>query len=200
MNDYDYILKVITIGNSGVGKSAIVNKFVHNIFNESHDITIGVEFATKIINTDDKKLKIQLWDTAGQECFRSIARQYYRDSAGIILVYDITNRKSFDDLQIWIDEIRKITIDNPVIVLVGNKCDLDIKRVVSSGEGIELAKNNNFLFTEISVKSNLGIKFIFNNIAEIVLNKIKNGEIISGVKKHEKYNELKTEISNKKCC
>ena len=123
--DYNYLFKLIIVGDATVGKSCILLRFINNNYRTSHDLTIGVEFGMKIININNKNIKLQIWDTAGQECFRSIIRSYYRNSAGAILVYDISNRTSFNNIIYWLEEIKKYASNNLSIILVGNKCDLD---------------------------------------------------------------------------
>jgi len=209
-NNYDYIFKYITIGNSGVGKSSIVSRYLNDSFNIEHEITLGVEFAIKNIKINNTRIKIQLWDTAGQECFKSITRQYFRESAGVILVYDIANRKSYEDAKLWLIDVLKANV-NPEIIFIGNKNDLDHKREVTFDEGLEYAKLNNMLFTEISAKSNTGIKYVFNSLAENILTKIDKigADNVYGVKKFieiDKINDvcnnniIISNNENRKCC
>jgi len=209
MKTYDYVFKYITLGNSGVGKSSIVSRYINDTFNTDHEITLGVEFAIKNIIINDTKIKIQLWDTAGQEYFKSITKQYYRDSAAVILVYDIANRKSFDDAKLWLADILKVNT-NPEIMLIGNKNDLEYKREVLYTEGETFAKENNMLFTELSAKTNNELSFIFNTLATNILNKINKHNYedinICGVKKIINNNinvQENTQLinnENKKCC
>ena len=122
---YDFIYKYIVIGDSGVGKSCLLIQFLENIFKDTHEPTIGVEFGAKIVDMGDTKVKLQVWDTAGQETFKSITRSYFRSAAGGLLVYDITDRKSFEDAAVWLEEARNNGNDNLVLCLVGNKLDLE---------------------------------------------------------------------------
>lgn len=182
--DYNYYLKFIIVGDANVGKSCLLLRFIDNKYRDNHDITIGVEFGMKIIKLDDKRIKLQIWDTAGQEAFRSIIRCYYRNSAGVILVYDITNRQSFNNVKFWLNEIKNYTSDNTSIILVGNKCDLDTSftdnislREVSENEGKELANEYNLLFIESSAKNSYNIDNIFTILSNNIINKITNVDI-----------------------
>ena len=124
MSSYSYLLKYIVIGDTSVGKSCILLQFLEKKFKFDHDTTIGVEFGSKVISVNDKQVKLQIWDTAGQETFKSITRSYYRGSIGVVLVYDITNRDSFSNISKWLDETKSYANDKVVIMLVGNKTDL----------------------------------------------------------------------------
>lgn len=127
--DFDYIFKYIIIGNSGVGKSCIVNRFINNEYTDELESTIGVEFGAKVIDLENDsknaKVKLQIWDTAGQETFQSITRSYYRSAAGALLVYDITNKDSLESCENWLNEARTNGNEEMVIGLVGNKSDLE---------------------------------------------------------------------------
>lgn len=127
--DFDYIFKYIVIGNSGVGKSCIVNRFISNEYTDELESTIGVEFGAKVIELDDNckntSVKLQIWDTAGQETFQSITRSYYRSAAGALLVYDITNKETLESCENWLNEARTNGNEEMVIGLVGNKSDLE---------------------------------------------------------------------------
>ena len=124
MSSYQYLFKYILIGDSGVGKSCLVMQFIDKRSTKNHDITIGVEFGTKMVKVLDKNVKLQIWDTAGQENFRSISRSYYRSAAGALLVFDITNAISFNNLEQWVEEIKENGNPNITVILIGNKCDM----------------------------------------------------------------------------
>ena len=122
---YEYILKFILIGNTGVGKSALMLRYTSELYEDKHNPTVGIEFGTKIITTEQgTAVKLQLWDTAGQEAFQSVTRGYYRNCAGVILVYDITERDSFEQLNKWVHEVKANSGENVSVALVGNKADL----------------------------------------------------------------------------
>jgi Ras-related protein Rab-2A len=162
-----------------VGKSCILLQFNDNKFREQHEITIGVEFAAKIIELDGKFIKIQIWDTAGHEAFQSITRTYYRGAAGALLVYDITRRDTYVHLVKWLSELKENAPKDITIILIGNKNDLENERQVSYQEGESFAKENGLLFLETSAKTANNIAEAFNLSAMKILNNIqKNGETI----------------------
>lgn len=176
-NVYDYVIKFIIIGDSSVGKSNIMSQYTDKRYMSSHDSTIGVEFATKIVSVNNINYKIQIWDTAGQEMFKSITRSYYRGAVGCLLVYDITNPQSFKSIDMWLNEIRNYCDSKIVIALVGNKCDLEDNRQISYEEGNTYAKDNNILFFESSAKTGYNINICFADIVQIIQNKIEKNEI-----------------------
>jgi Ras-related protein Rab-2A len=175
--DFDYIFRFVIIGNSNVGKSCIVSRFALNEFSKAHDITIGVDFATTIINVNGKKIKLNIWDTAGQETFKSITRSYYRNATAIILTYDITNIHSFYDIENWLKDAKTYSSSHPSIILIGNKCDLDFRRAVSKEKAQKYANDNNIFFLESSAKENKNIKEIFTILSSGILKKIDDKEI-----------------------
>ena len=140
MASYSYLFKFIIIGDSNVGKSCLLLQFTDNRFRNDHDLTIGVEFGAKIVTIDEKPVRLQIWDTAGQESFRSITRSYYRGAAGTLLVYDVTRRDTFQNLTKWIDEANLNTGGNVTVMLVGNKSDLASRRAVTTEEGQQFAE------------------------------------------------------------
>jgi len=153
MPPYAYLFKYIIIGDTGVGKSCLLLQFTDKRFQPVHDLTIGVEFGARMVNIDSKQIKLQIWDTAGQESFRSITRSYYRGAAGALLVYDITRRTTFNHLSRWLEEAKQNSNPNMVIMLIGNKSDLDHRREVSYQEGEQFAAQNGLIFLETSAKS-----------------------------------------------
>lgn len=173
---YNYLFKIIMVGNSGVGKSSFLTLFTEEKFTSEHNITIGVDFGAKYVNIGDKKIKLQIWDTAGQERFRAITRAYYRDAAACILLYDVSCRKSFNDLDKWVDDVKSMS-NNINIILVGHKSDLVYERVVSYEEGKEYAEKHNMLFIEASSIKNENVEDVFINIAKNILRKIENENI-----------------------
>ncbi len=175
---FKYVLKFIIIGNPNVGKSCILNQFLNHKFVEEYEVTVGVEFGAKTIKLKDStNVKLQIWDTAGQESFKSVTRSYYRSSAVAIIVYDITNRESYEAIEKWIEDCRVNGNKEMSMMLVGNKLDLDSHRIVSYEEGEILANENNMLFLETSAKSSENIDMIFAKTAEIIYKKILNKEI-----------------------
>ena len=131
MSAYSYLFKYIVIGDTGVGKSCLVLQFIDNRVRDNHDITIGVEFGAKIVQHENTNIKLQIWDTAGQENFRSITRSYYRSAAAALLVYDITREQSFTNLKTWMEEVKSNGNPKMTILLVGNKNDLTTERAVT---------------------------------------------------------------------
>jgi Ras-related protein Rab-2A len=150
---YDYLFKYIIIGDTGVGKSCLLLQFTDKRFQPVHDLTIGVEFGARMVTVDGRPIKLQIWDTAGQESFRSITRSYYRGAAGALLVYDITRRETFNHLASWLEDARQHANPNMSIMLIGNKCDLAHKRAVSKEEGQQFAKEHGLLFLEASART-----------------------------------------------
>lgn len=166
--DYDSLYKMIIIGNSSVGKSAIMVRRCNEIYTDSTMSTIGVDFRYSVIDIDGKIIKLQIWDTAGQERFRTITSAYYRGVNGVIIVYDITNKHSFEKISFWIDECKRkcSNIEQNIIFLVGNKCDQKDKRKVSFEEGKKCADDNGFLFFEVSAKEDININELFFHLAK----------------------------------
>ncbi|ORX56228.1 ras-related protein rab-2B-like protein [Hesseltinella vesiculosa] len=175
--NYSYIIKYIIIGDTGVGKSCLLLQFTDKRFMPAHDLTIGVEFGTRFVVVNDQRIKLQIWDTAGQESFRSITRSYYRGAAGALLVYDITRRETFEHLPTWLKDIRDHANPDTVIMLIGNKSDLDGKRQVTKEEGERFAKENNLFFLEASAKSADNVEEAFVRTTETIQKKIQMGEI-----------------------
>lgn len=162
--EYDYLFKVVLIGDSGVGKSNLLSRFTRNEFNLESKTTIGVEFATKSIQVDTKVIKAQIWDTAGQERYRAITSAYYRGAVGALLVYDISKHSSFENVERWLKELRDHAEPNIVIMLVGNKSDLKHKRAVSTEDAMAYAEKNNLAFIETSALDSSGVDDAFRQI------------------------------------
>ena len=170
--------KKLCYNSKAVGKSNILSRYAKNTFKPNHEITIGCEFMAKNIQLKDKIIRIQIWDTAGQESFRSITRSYYKNSTCAFIVYDITFKKTFDNVIIWLNECRDMCYKNILICLIGNKIDLEDKREVTFEDGENFAKENNLLFFETSAKNGNNINEIFLETAKILMNKIEKGEIL----------------------
>nr|CAB3503500.1 unnamed protein product [Digitaria exilis] len=147
------LFKCITIGDAGVGKSCMLLQFTDQRFRSELDPTIGCDFGVRIIDIDGKSTRLQIWDTAGQELFRSINKSYYRGAAIAILVYDITRRETFDHVEMWLKDAVEVTPANLTTVLIGNKCDLSDRRTVSYEEGESFAKKHGLIFMESSAKT-----------------------------------------------
>ncbi|CAO1402871.1 unnamed protein product [Diamesa hyperborea] len=174
---YDYLFKFLIIGSAGSGKSCILHHFVENKFKEESSHTIGVEFGSRIVNVGGKAIKLQIWDTAGQERFRSVTRSYYRGAAGAILTFDVTSRESFNTLANWLNDTRTLASPHIVILLVGNKKDLDEEREVTFLEASNFAQENDLIFLETSAKTGENIEESFLKCSKTILAKIETGEI-----------------------
>ena len=172
-NNYNYLFKYIIIGDSSVGKSNLLMKFAHNKFTKDYQATIGVEFGSKNIEINNKVYRIQVWDTAGQENFRSLTRAYYKNCVCAIIVYDVTNKQSFENIQNWLEDVHNQSPKTVLIVLIGNKIDLEDKRVISFDEGKELALKNGIIFMETSAKTGEGVNEVFNYTAQEIEKKMK---------------------------
>jgi Ras-related protein Rab-1A len=178
--DYDYLFKLLLIGNTHVGKSNLLLRFSDNVFQDQFQPTIGVDFKIKTINLDDSVIKLQLWDTAGQERFRNITNSYYKGAHGVILVYDITNRQSFRDIEIWLEEIDKYATANITKMLVGNKLDLEDMRQIMREEGKQKAEELNVKFLETSAKESTNVDLAFHTMIREIKGLIEKGAQLPG--------------------
>ncbi|GMM48707.1 Rab family GTPase [Pichia kluyveri] len=160
--------KIVFLGDQGVGKTSLITRFMYNTFDTHYAATIGIDFLSKTMYLDDKTIRLQLWDTAGQERFRSLIPSYIRDSKVAMIVYDVSNKESFDDIPRWCDYVRTERGNDVIIVLVGNKSDLP-DRVISTEEGEKLSKSLEFnLFMETSSKNGYGVKNLFKKVAKLL--------------------------------
>uniref|UniRef100_A0A1B6CYV0 Ras-related protein Rab-1A n=1 Tax=Clastoptera arizonana TaxID=38151 RepID=A0A1B6CYV0_9HEMI len=163
--EYDYLFKLLLIGDSGVGKSCLLLRFADDTYTESYISTIGVDFKIRTIDLDGKTIKLQIWDTAGQERFRTITSSYYRGAHGIIVVYDCSDLDSFNNLKQWLEEIDRYACENVNKLLVGNKCDLVDKKKVQHSVAKEYAEQLNIPFLETSAKSAVNVEQAFMTMA-----------------------------------
>jgi len=161
MEAFDYIFKVVLVGDSGVGKSNLLSRFVKDTFNESTKSTIGVEFATKNIEIGTHIIKVQIWDTAGQERYRAITPAYYRGAVGALVVYDITKYQTFEHIGGWFHDLQTHSDQSVKMLLVGNKCDLDNMREVGVDDASNYAQQNNVSFLESSALNNHNVGAAF---------------------------------------
>jgi len=169
----EFLFKLLLIGDSGVGKSCLLLRFSDGTFNESFISTIGVDFKIKTIELDGKKIKLQIWDTAGQERFQTITSSYYRGAHGIILVYDITDPRSFDNINKWLKEIDTHSGGPVLKLLVGNKCDLEAQRAVPVAKGQELANTLQIPFIETSAKSVIRVDEAFLTLIKNIRDQVQ---------------------------
>lgn len=167
------MFKLLVVGESGVGKTCMLLRFADNSFEENFLSTIGVDFKVKQIVVDNKKVKLQIWDSAGQERFRNITASYYRNCSAIIIVYDITSKDSFNKVSDWVEEVRRYVPSAPLL-LVGNKCDLEENRQVPKEDGEELAKRLGLIFLETSAKTSYNIEEAFQEMAQQLIKEAPN--------------------------
>jgi Ras-related protein Rab-1A len=169
---FDYLFKILIIGDSSVGKSACLLRFANDTFSKSYYSTIAVDFKMRSLTINNKKIKLQIWDTAGQERFKTITSTYYRGAHGIILMYDITDKNSFNNIGNWIKDVDRFTGKDVNKILVGNKCDIEEKRKVSCDTGKELADSLGIQFLEVSAKDSTNIDDIFLKLVTELINKV----------------------------
>ena len=168
VNGYDMIFKIVLIGDTSVGKTNILSKYLSDEFDPESKATVGVEFGTKNFKIENNIVKVQIWDTAGQERYRSITNAYYKGAKGALLVYDITNKKSFDNLDRWISDLKTNGDEKISIVLLGNKSDLESQRVISTEEGKNKAELFKFAFMETSALNGSNIEKAFDELIKEV--------------------------------
>ncbi|KAI3400674.1 hypothetical protein diail_2386 [Diaporthe ilicicola] len=170
--NYDFLIKLLLIGDSGVGKSCCLLRFSEDSFTPSFITTIGIDFKIRTIELDGKRVKLQIWDTAGQERFRTITTAYYRGAMGILLVYDVTDERSFNNIRTWFANVEQHATEGVNKILIGNKCDWEEKRAVSTEQGQALADELGIPFLEVSAKSNINIDKAFYSLASDIKKRI----------------------------
>eukprot|EP01064_Diplonema_japonicum_P016253 TRINITY_DN24253_c0_g1_i1.p1 TRINITY_DN24253_c0_g1~~TRINITY_DN24253_c0_g1_i1.p1 ORF type:complete len:206 (+),score=43.99 TRINITY_DN24253_c0_g1_i1:52-669(+) len=175
MSEHAYIFKYIIIGDMGVGKSCLLHHFTDKKFLSDSPHTIGVEFGTRVVDVGDKTIKLQIWDTAGQERFRAVTRSYYRGAAGAVLVYDITRRQTFNHITSWLQDAKNLTNPQTVMMLIGNKQDMEQSREVSYEEAAKFAEEHSLLFHECSAKTGLNVEEAFVKTGRTIYENIMNG-------------------------
>lgn len=158
--------KIVLLGDLAVGKTSIINQFMYGTFDHMHQPTIGIDFLSQTMYLDDRTIRLQLWDTAGQERFRALIPSYIRDSSVAVIVYDVTNRQSFLDVDKWIEDVRNERGTDVIIMVAGNKIDLTEKRVVTLEEGDSKAADLNVMHIEVSAKAGVNIKTLFRRLAQ----------------------------------
>ncbi|XP_073328959.1 ras-related protein Rab-8B [Pagrus major] len=171
---YDYLFKLLLIGDSGVGKTCLLFRFSEDSFNTTFISTIGIDFKIRTIELDGKRVKLQIWDTAGQERFRTITTAYYRGAMGIMLVYDISNEKSFENIKNWIRNIEEHASSDVEKMVLGNKCDMTDRRQVSKDRGEKLAIDYGVKFLETSAKSSLNVEEAFYTMGRDILHNLSS--------------------------
>ncbi|CAJ1053549.1 LOW QUALITY PROTEIN: ras-related protein Rab-3D-like [Xyrichtys novacula] len=177
--NFDYMFKLLIIGNSSVGKTSFLFRFADDTFTSAFVSTVGIDFKVKTIYRNDKRVKLQIWDTAGQERYRTITTAYYRGAMGFLLMYDITSQESFCAVQDWATQIKTYSWGNAQVALVGNKLDLEEDRQVPTEDGKRLATELGFQFFEASAKDNINVKQVFDKLVDVICDKMNespNGE------------------------
>nr|ABK22282.1 unknown [Picea sitchensis] len=175
----DYVFKVVLIGDSAVGKSQILSRFARDEFSLDSKATIGVEFQTRTVVIEHKSVKAQIWDTAGQERYRAVTSAYYRGAVGAMLVYDITKRQTFDHVPRWLEELRNHADNNIVIMLVGNKCDLDNLRAVPTEDAKEFAQKEGLFFLETSAMEATNVETAFLTVLTEIFKIVSKKSLIA---------------------
>lgn len=206
---YDVLYRLVLIGDSGVGKTAILLRYADNMFNTSFITTIGIDFRIKTFESGGKRVKLQIWDTAGQEQFHSVATSYYRNAHGIMLIYDVSNAESFIHVSKWVNNIRKNSPTSVKQVLLGNKCDVeDSRRVIERDRGTVLAQELNMPFLETSAKLDHNISTAFELLTTLIMGdsaeseeggiQISNGNCDSSTLNRDRASDVKKK--RRSCC
>ncbi|KAL2098610.1 hypothetical protein ACEWY4_005090 [Coilia grayii] len=167
--EYDVLLRLMLLGDSGVGKTCLLWRFTDNDFHPSHISTVGIDFKMKTLDIDGIKVRVQIWDTAGQERYQTVTKEYYRRAQGILLVYDVTNEHSFQHIVKWASDVDESAPDQVKRILVGNKCDVDQRRRVSTEQGNKLAQSYGMDFFETSAFTDYNVKEAFARLTQLVL-------------------------------
>ena len=200
--DYDFIFKVLLLGNSDVGKSSLILRYVDQVWSDTFVPTIGVDFKVKTLELQNKQIKMQIWDTAGQERFRNVISSYFRGAHGILLIYDVTNRDSFKNLESWLIEIEKNASENVLKILIGNKNDLVDDKEIKTEEGQAFANRNGMQFIETSAKENTNVTEAFECLVKLMMefNSEKKAPTTKNDKKALSASAGKDLKTKKKCC
>ena len=192
--------KILTIGESGVGKTCVLRRFVENKFLKNHLATIGIDFKTKTLNINNQEIKLKIWDTAGQERFRNITTQYYKGADGIVLVYDVTDEASYEKIRDWMEQILSNTQQEEIgLVLLGNKCDME-PRTVTEEMGKKMAEELKVNYFETSALTGQGIKEAFEQLTRDIMKKRGVGETNSDGRGVDLKNKKKNGKNDKDCC
>ena len=194
-NEVEFVFKILLLGDSEVGKSCFLMRYSDNVFVENYITTIGLDYKLKSVKLDSgKTIKVQLWDTAGQDKYRTIAKNYFKGSHGILLLYDVTKQSSFQNIRDWIQDIREEVSQKAIIFLIGNKIDLVDKRKISKEKGIELAEEYKLPFFEASAKSGENVDEVFKALYK------KISEVYGDLEKEMGTKLNKRKKNKPKCC
>ena len=194
--DSDITIKLLLIGNAYVGKTLIVQKFIDNTFSKSTVSTIGVDLQSKILDINGKKVKYLIWDTAGEDRMKTMTYAYYRGCHVILIVYDVTHRKSFENVTTWVECVDKFAKTNVLRILVGNKIDLADKRVITYEEGKKLAEENGLKFYEISAMTLNGLSEMFEDVAREYVQIYEQ----KAIKNFQLKKDKQKKTNQRKCC
>ncbi|XP_066919018.1 ras-related protein Rab-3A-like [Clytia hemisphaerica] len=181
--NFDYMFKLLIIGNSSVGKTSFLFRYSDDSFTSAFVSTVGIDFKVQTVFRNDKRIKLQIWDTAGQERYRTITTAYYRGAMGFILMYDITNEESFKAVTDWASQVKTYSWDNTQVVLVGNKCDMEEERAVTYEQGRKLGDQLGFPFFEASAKDNVNVRDAFDKLVDVICERMTDaidGDLIPG--------------------
>jgi len=192
--------KFLIVGDGAVGKTSIVRRMCHNTFSDNTEETVGVEFMPLTMNIDKSSVKLQIWDTAGQEQYRSLGRAYYRNAVGVLLVFSYDDHSSFEHLDQWLTDVRTLCHQHAQILLVGNKCDLSDHRRVTSSEIEQFISTFEVDFIELSAKNNLNVEQAFYTLTRNVLQAVVSNEIILAPSTQPKIPQVEVVIPQKKGC
>ena len=190
-------LNILLVGDANVGKTSILLKYTENFFPNQYQATIGVEYKMKIIKLNNMNIKLQIWDTAGQERYKSIAKNFFHSANGVFLVFDITNKQSFENLNKWIEDVKENSPKDCKYIIIGNKSDLSDQRTISTFEIDNFVKEKKSSYFEVSAKNDEGLNDAFINLSKEII-KDKNQEEIYQFYGHK--NSIIIEGNNKKCC
>ena len=208
---YDLLLRLLLVGETGVGKTCLLCRYTNNDFINAHISTIGIDFKMKTLQIDDKKVKVQIWDTAGQERFESITKQFYRRAQGVLLVYDICSRASYEAIPKWLSYVRQFCKEDVTVMLLGNKCDREDRRQVTVNEASQFAKDKIIMFRETSAKSNDNLEEAFLDVCTDIIDSqesqlaesassVSLEETSSHYDNHSDSSQLLSEGGRKGCC
>ncbi|XP_026039654.1 ras-related protein Rab-25b [Astatotilapia calliptera] len=197
---YNFVFKVVLIGESGVGKSNLLSRFTKNEFNHDSRTTIGVEFSTRTVLLNNFTIKAQIWDTAGLERYRAITSAYYRGAVGALLVYDITKHLTYESVERWLKELYEHADPHIVVMLVGNKTDLESERSVPNEEAKDFAEKKGLFFLETSALDSTNVEAAFTTVLAEIHKKVSSKEVVRGPMSAVTLNSPKAEDTEKKSC
>lgn len=206
---YDVLLRLLLVGETGVGKTCLLCRYINNEFISAHISTIGIDFKMKTLQIGERIVKVQIWDTAGQERFESITKQFYRRAQGVLLVYDISSRSSFEAIPKWLQYVRQFCKEDVSVMLLGNKCDREDRRQVTYREANQFANENRIMFRETSAKNSSNLELAFLDVCTDIIDTqeshetdptVSLGEDSSQFDSHSDSSQLLSEGKRKGCC